>query len=157
MHYLCSHKTPQTMDTDRTNGTGTLRYSDIFLAMYSDNGMSCLHRNHSHVLVYMYSGERHRGDSEPGGDVVLWHPPDNFRVCPQQFLVALLRRVPDAGQEELLVTVEAVDDSALRAGKKDIGHLSLLQKQCPRRNAVKCQNVLAPHDGNDMYCKPGRR
>ena len=25
--------------------------------MYSDNGMSCLHRNHSHVLVYMYSGE----------------------------------------------------------------------------------------------------
>ena len=42
---------------DRTNGTGTLRYSDIFLAMYSDNGMSCLHRNHSHVLVYMYSGE----------------------------------------------------------------------------------------------------
>ena len=45
------------MDTDRTNGTGTLRYSDIFLAMYSDNGMSCLHRNHSHVLVYMYSGE----------------------------------------------------------------------------------------------------
>ena len=57
MHYLCSHKTPQTMDTDRTNGTDTLRYSDIFLAMYSDNGMSCLHRNHSHVLVYMYSGE----------------------------------------------------------------------------------------------------
>lgn len=57
MHYLCSHKTPRTMDTDRTNGTGTLRYSDIFLAMYSDNGMSCLHRNHSHVLVYMYSGE----------------------------------------------------------------------------------------------------
>lgn len=57
MHYLCSHKTPQTMDTDRTNGTGTLRYSDIFLAMYSDNGMSCLHRNHSHVLVYMYLGE----------------------------------------------------------------------------------------------------
>ena len=51
------HKTPQTMDTDRNNGTGTLRYSDIFLAMYSDNGMSCLHRNHSHVLVYMYSGK----------------------------------------------------------------------------------------------------
>lgn len=35
----------------------TLRYSDIFLAMYFDDGMSCLHRNHSHVLVYMYSGE----------------------------------------------------------------------------------------------------
>lgn len=35
----------------------TLRYSDIFLAMYFDEGMSCLHRNHSHVLVYMYSGE----------------------------------------------------------------------------------------------------
>ena len=34
-----------------------MRYSDIFLAMYSDNGSSCLHRNHSHVLVYMYSGE----------------------------------------------------------------------------------------------------
>lgn len=38
-------------------GINTLRYSDIFLAMYSDNGSSCLHRNHSHVLVYMYSGE----------------------------------------------------------------------------------------------------
>lgn len=35
----------------------TLRYSDIFLAMYFDDGMTCLHRNHSHVLVYMYSGE----------------------------------------------------------------------------------------------------
>lgn len=39
------------------NGINTLRYSDIFLAMYFDDGMSCLHRNHSHVLVYMYSGE----------------------------------------------------------------------------------------------------
>lgn len=35
----------------------TLRYSDIFLAMYVNDGMTCLHRNHSHVLVYMYSGE----------------------------------------------------------------------------------------------------
>lgn len=35
----------------------TLRYSDLFLAMYFDGGKSCLHRNHSHVLVYMYSGE----------------------------------------------------------------------------------------------------
>lgn len=35
----------------------TLRYSDIFLAMYFNDGRSCLHRNHSHVLVYMYSGE----------------------------------------------------------------------------------------------------
>lgn len=34
-----------------------LKYSDIFLAMYFDDGMTCLHRNHSHVLVYMYSGE----------------------------------------------------------------------------------------------------
>ena len=25
--------------------------------MYFNDGMSCLHRNHSHVLVYMYSGE----------------------------------------------------------------------------------------------------
>lgn len=39
------------------NGIDTLRYSDIFLAMYSDDASSCLHRNHSHVLVYMYSGE----------------------------------------------------------------------------------------------------
>lgn len=42
------------MELDSTN---TLRYSDIFLAMYFNDGMSCLHRNHSHVLVYMYSGE----------------------------------------------------------------------------------------------------
>lgn len=40
-----------------TDGIHTLRYSDIFLAMYLDNGTSCLHRNHSHVLVYIYSGE----------------------------------------------------------------------------------------------------
>lgn len=40
-----------------TDGIQTLRYSDIFLAMYFDDGMSCLHRNHSHVLVYIYSGE----------------------------------------------------------------------------------------------------
>ena len=39
------------------NCINTLRYSDIFLAMYFNDGMSCLHRNHSHVLVYMYSGE----------------------------------------------------------------------------------------------------
>ena len=40
-----------------TDGINTLRYSDIFLAMYFDDGKSCMHRNHSHVLVYMYSGE----------------------------------------------------------------------------------------------------
>ena len=40
-----------------TNGINTLRYSDLFLAMYFNGGMSCLHRNHSHVLVYVYSGE----------------------------------------------------------------------------------------------------
>ena len=56
--------------TDRIN---TLRYADIFFAMYFDGGMSCTHRNHSHVLVYIYSGEMvieekgkntklHRGD-----------------------------------------------------------------------------------------------
>ena len=45
------------METKRLKEINTLRYSDIFLAMYSDNGSSCLHRNHSHVLVYMYSGE----------------------------------------------------------------------------------------------------
>lgn len=40
-----------------TKGIHTLRYSDIFFAMYIDNGTSCLHRNHSHVLVYLHSGE----------------------------------------------------------------------------------------------------
>lgn len=40
-----------------TDGINTLRYSDLFLAMYFDGGKSCLHRNHSHVLVYVYSGE----------------------------------------------------------------------------------------------------
>ena len=50
-----------------------MRYSDIFFAMYFDGGMSCTHRNHSHVLLYIYSGEMlieekgkttrlHRGD-----------------------------------------------------------------------------------------------
>ena len=39
------------------DGINTLRYSDIFLAMYFNDGVSCLHWNHSHVLVYMYSGE----------------------------------------------------------------------------------------------------
>lgn len=40
-----------------TDKIHTLRYSDIFLAMYFNEEMSCLHRNHSHVLVYIYSGE----------------------------------------------------------------------------------------------------
>ena len=40
---------------------------------------------------------------------MLRHPTDDFRAGPQQFLVTLLRRVPNARQEELLVTVEAVD------------------------------------------------
>ena len=39
------------------DGINTLRYSDLFLAMYFDGGKSCLQRNHSHVLVYVYSGE----------------------------------------------------------------------------------------------------
>ena len=45
------------METNNLKGINTLRYSDIFLAMYFDNGKSCLHSNHSHVLVYMCSGE----------------------------------------------------------------------------------------------------
>ena len=40
-----------------TDGIKTLHYSDLFLAMYFEGGRSCTHRNHSHVLVYMYSGE----------------------------------------------------------------------------------------------------
>lgn len=48
------------------DGINTLRYSDIFLAMYFNDGVSCLHRNHSHVLVYMYSGELER--SMNGGE-----------------------------------------------------------------------------------------
>ena len=42
---------------EKMDGIDTLRYSDLFLAMFSNDGKSCLHRNHSHVLVYMYSGE----------------------------------------------------------------------------------------------------
>lgn len=48
----------------------TLRYSDIFLAMYFNDGMSCLHRNHSHVLVYMYSGEL---EINEGGKITRLH------------------------------------------------------------------------------------
>lgn len=40
-----------------TDGINTRRYSDIFFAMYFNGGMSCTHRNHSHVLLYIYSGE----------------------------------------------------------------------------------------------------
>ena len=40
-----------------TDGIKTLHYSDLFLAMYFEGGRSCTHRNHSHVLVYMYYGE----------------------------------------------------------------------------------------------------
>ncbi|KAA6304552.1 hypothetical protein EZS27_039217, partial [termite gut metagenome] len=31
----------------------TLRYADIFLAMYFNDARMCTHRNHEHVLVYM--------------------------------------------------------------------------------------------------------
>lgn len=36
------------MKTENFKGINTVRYSDIFLAMYFDDGKSCLHRNHSH-------------------------------------------------------------------------------------------------------------
>ena len=39
-----------------TDGINTLRYSDIFLAMYFDDGKSCMHRNHSHVWGIERSG-----------------------------------------------------------------------------------------------------
>ena len=39
------------------DGIYTVRYSDLFLAMYFDGGKRCLHRNHSHLFVYVYSGE----------------------------------------------------------------------------------------------------
>ena len=56
--YFCKlGKLNENMEQNGVKGINTLRYSDIFLAMYFDDGMSCLHRNHSHVLVYMYSGE----------------------------------------------------------------------------------------------------
>jgi AraC-like DNA-binding protein len=35
----------------------TFRYADIFSAMYFNDARMCTHRNHEHVLVYMYSGE----------------------------------------------------------------------------------------------------
>ena len=34
-----------------TDGINTLRYSDIFLAMYFDDGKSCLHRNVARKFV----------------------------------------------------------------------------------------------------------
>lgn len=52
------------MDENKKACINTLRYSDIFLAMYSNGGTSCLHRNHSHVLVYMHSGELEIGERE---------------------------------------------------------------------------------------------
>lgn len=52
------------MEANKLDGINTLRYSDIFLAMYFNDGMSCLHRNHSHVLVYMYSGELEINEQE---------------------------------------------------------------------------------------------
>ena len=55
--FASNHKLAKVMEANNSNGINTLRYSDIFLAMYFNDGTSCLHRNHSHVLVYMYSGE----------------------------------------------------------------------------------------------------
>lgn len=37
--------------------TRILNYSEIFLATYFNDDTSCTHRNHEHVLVYIYSGE----------------------------------------------------------------------------------------------------
>lgn len=38
-------------------GVNILQYFDVFFAMYTDNAVSCTHRNHTHVMVYMISGE----------------------------------------------------------------------------------------------------
>ncbi len=56
-NFASNHKSTESMGTNNLDGINTLRYSDIFLAMFFNDGQSCLHRNHSHVLVYMYSGE----------------------------------------------------------------------------------------------------
>ena len=61
-----------------TDGINTLRYSDFFLAMYFDGGKSCLHRNHSHVLVYMYSGEM---VIDERGKTTRLHKGDNVNIC----------------------------------------------------------------------------
>ena len=55
--YLCTKNQIYNQTEKMTDGIKTLHYSDLFLAMYFEGGRSCTHRNHSHVLVYMYSGE----------------------------------------------------------------------------------------------------
>lgn len=35
----------------------TIQHADIIFSVYFDNATTCLHRNHSHVLVYVHSGE----------------------------------------------------------------------------------------------------
>ena len=57
------------METECLKGINSSRYSAIFLAMYSDNSNSCLHRNHSHILVYMYSGELEIREHERGTEL----------------------------------------------------------------------------------------
>ena len=67
---IARHKIPKYIffvDTFPMTGSGKiqkfklkdlgLKLLHLFLAMYFDGGKSCLHRNHSHVLVYVYSGE----------------------------------------------------------------------------------------------------
>ena len=142
------------MDTDRTNGTGTLRYSDIFLAMYSDNGMSCLHRNHSHVLVSMYSGELeinernritrlHRGDcafirKDFGVQLTkqAWKGEQfkatfkrDFRkvsdLSPQKWLI---RRRLEAAREQILSGNRKVTEVCFDVGFKNLSHFSRAYK-----------------------------
>ncbi len=82
------------MDKDKMNGVNTLRYSDIFLAMYSDDGVSCLHRNHSHVLVYMYSGEL---EIKEGDKTTLLHKGDCAFIR-KDFGVQLTKRAHEGEQ-----------------------------------------------------------
>ena len=133
----------------------TLRYSDIFLAMYFDDGMSCLHRNHSHVLVYMYSGELEINER---GKITRLHKGDCAFIR-KDFSVQLTKQAYNGEQFKaifLMFTAKFLHEFYSRMDKSAIpqeakrGRISLLKLPSNRPDITSLFESMTPYFDSSM-------
>lgn len=133
----------------------TLRYSDIFLAMYFDDGMSCLHRNHSHVLVYMYSGELEINER---GKITRLHKGDCAFIR-KDFSVQLTKQVYNGEQFKaifLMFTAKFLHEFYSKMDKSTIpqeakrGRVSLLKLPSNRPDITSLFESMTPYFDSSM-------
>ena len=137
-------------------GINTLRYSDIFLAMYSDNGSSCLHRNHSHVLVYMYSGELEIKEHEK---VIRLHKGDCAFIR-KDFSVQLTKQAYKGEQFKaifLIFTDKFLRSFYSRLEKKSLPENARRSKVSVYRLPSNCPDIVSLFESMTPYFNSGIR